>query len=99
MADRWAPGTLEFTGHALNQMFARHIDTGAVRATVEHGETIADYPDDWPWPSRLLLAKVDGRPIHIVLAYNASLDTGYVVTAYEPDPALWQPGFRQRRQT
>ena len=98
MVSEWQPGTLRFTGHALRQMFARRISAAVVRAAVEQGETIADYPGDRPHPSRLLLAYVDDRPIHVVLGYNQAQDTGYVITAYEPDPAIWRPGFKERRQ-
>jgi hypothetical protein len=41
---------LTFTGHALRQMFARGIMAEEVRAAITSGETIADYPDDQPWP-------------------------------------------------
>lgn len=97
MADKWTPDKLIFTGHALRQMFARQIDTAAVRAVVEQGATIADYADDQPYPSRLLLAFVDDRPLHVVLGYNQDQRIGYVVTAYSPDPTQWEPDFKTRR--
>ena len=34
---------------------------------------------------------------NVVFSYDESTDTGYVVTAYIPDPNLWQDGFRIRR--
>ena len=97
MADKWTPATLIYTGHALRQMFERQIDTDAVHHVVEHGQTIAEYPDDRPCPSRLLLAFVNGRPIHVVLGYDEDQDIGYIVTAYVPDPDIWQPDFKRRR--
>ena len=36
--------------------------------------------------------------LHVVVADNAPDDETIVVTVYEPDPALWQPGFRRRRR-
>lgn len=62
------------------------------------GEQIADYPDDSPYPSCLLLGFVRSRPVHVVLAHDTSTDTAVVVTAYEPDARLWSPDFRRRRQ-
>ena len=53
--------TLIFTGHAFTRMFARAISPDEVRAVVDRGETIAEYPDDTPYPSALLLATVGGR--------------------------------------
>lgn len=79
-------------------MFARRITPAEVRSVIEQGETIARYPDDVPYPSRLLLGSVGGRALHVVVADNAVNDETVVVTVYEPDPALWQPGFRRRRR-
>jgi hypothetical protein len=45
----------------------------------------------------LLLGRVGGRPLHVVAAYNAEDDETIVVTVYEPDPALWEDGFKRRR--
>jgi hypothetical protein len=44
-------GALIFTGHAFARMFARAITPAEVRAVVDHGETIAEYPDDKPIPA------------------------------------------------
>jgi len=88
---------LQFSRHAIRQMFARRISTPEVRHAIEHGQAIAHYPDDRPYASRLILAWVEGRPLHIVLAYDDQTRSGYVITAYEPDPDIWTDDFRQRR--
>lgn len=36
--------------------------------------------------------------MHVVAADNRAADETIVVTVYEPDPALWRPGFRRRRK-
>jgi hypothetical protein len=51
-----------------------------------------------PYPSRLLLGFVGGRALHVVVADSADDGETIVVTVYEPDPALWRPGFRRRRR-
>lgn len=79
-------------------MFQRGITTDAVRAVIEKGSVIEAKPDDLPYPSRLILGWLDGRPLHVVVADDAAADVGVVVTVYEPDPTLWQPGFRRRRK-
>jgi hypothetical protein len=39
------------------------------------------------------------HPAHVVvLADNQVEDETIVVTLYEPDVVLWQPGFRKRRR-
>jgi Domain of unknown function (DUF4258) len=79
-------------------MFVRSITATEVRTVVDQGETIARYPNDTPYPSRLLLGFAGVRALHVVVADNADDDETIVVTVYEPDPALWQPGFRRRRR-
>jgi len=78
-------------------MFERAISSEAVRSVIESGEAIADYPDDTPYPSQLLLGFAEERPLHVVYAFHEDNETCYIVTVYEPDPAIWKDGFRQRR--
>jgi hypothetical protein len=59
---------INFSGHAVRQMFARGITRAQVIDVVEHGKITIDYPDDTPYPSALLLGFSDGAPIHAVLA-------------------------------
>lgn len=93
------PAKLTFRVDALRRMFVRTITVVEVRTVIDQGETIERYPRDLPYPSRLLLGFVGGRALHVVLADDADDDQAIVVTVYEPDPALWQPGFRRRRRT
>ena len=64
---------------------------------IENGEVIADYPDDKPYPSTLLLGFAEGRPVYVVVARNEETEDCYVVTVYVPDPTLWEDDFRSRR--
>ena len=78
-------------------MFLRRISKRDVQAVIAYGEVIEENPDNTPFPSYLLLDFVEGQPIHVVFSYDESTDTGYVVTAYIPDPNLWSNNFRTRR--
>jgi isocitrate dehydrogenase kinase/phosphatase len=78
-------------------MFLRRISQSDVQAIVAYGEVIDQRPNDAPFPSYLLLGFVAGRPIHVVFSYDESTDTGYVVTAYIPDPRIWQDDFKTRK--
>jgi len=69
----------------------------AVLAVVAHGETVAAYADDKPHPSRLLLGFVDGKPLHVVVAFDESVGICIVVTAYEPASEQWGVDFRTRK--
>jgi hypothetical protein len=76
-------------------MFERRITEDDVRAVVKGGESIEDYPDDYPYPSRLVLGWRSLRSIHVVVAEHVKENELIVVTAYEPDPALWESGFKR----
>jgi hypothetical protein len=57
-------------------MFERRVARDAVNAVILGGETVADYPDDIPHPSRLPLGFVEGRPLHVVAAWDADSGNG-----------------------
>lgn len=90
---------LVFRAHAIRRMFERGISVGDVRRVLTNGETIERYPDDQPYPSRLVLGWIDRRPLHIVVADNTVANTTIVITVYEPDPARWDATFRKRAQS
>ena len=89
---------LVFRVHAIERMFQYGIDEEDVRRVLENGETIKYYPDDTPYPSRLVLGwRVATRPIHVVAADDTEGGETFVVTVYQPDPELWEPGFRRKK--
>jgi hypothetical protein len=87
-----------FSGHALRRMFERGLSRDAVLETIAHGDEIATYPDDHPYPSCLMLSFVGQAPIHVVVAREPDTRTCFV-TSYRPDPNLWSNDFRTRRQS
>ncbi len=46
--------TLFLSRHAMQRMFARGFSMAAVRAVLSEGIVVEDYPDDKPYPSKLL---------------------------------------------
>ncbi|MCC6615613.1 MAG: DUF4258 domain-containing protein [Anaerolineae bacterium] len=88
---------LTFRVHAIQKMFARGISRDDVRHVVDNGEVIREYPDDRPYASRLILGWCESRPIHVVAADNTDEDETIIITAYEPDPAIWTPDFKRKR--
>ncbi len=86
-----------FSRHAITQMFDRGISIDDIEKIIVQGDVIEDYPDDKPFPSRLMLYKVIDRPIHAVVAENIHEQEIVVVTAYEPNLTLWESDFRKRR--
>lgn len=79
-------------------MAERGISLDDIRQVLESGEVIESYPGDRPYPSRLILGYAGDRPLHVVAAEADDLNRTIIVTVYEPDPALWEPEFRQRRK-
>jgi Domain of unknown function (DUF4258) len=80
-------------------MVERNIPEEAVAEVVSTGKVIESYPDDKPYPSRLLLGWVitgqRPRPIHVVSA--TTRHEIIIITVYEPDPAQWAAGFEKRK--
>ena len=69
--DSWASENLVFRVHAIQRMFQRGISEDMVRRTLETSQTIEEYPDDQPYPSRLVLGWYDTQPLHMVIALNS----------------------------
>ena len=47
--------SLVFRIHAIQRMFERSVTRADVREVLATGEVIEQYPDDTPYPSRLIL--------------------------------------------
>lgn len=86
---------LVYRVHAVQRMAERGIREEDVARVISQGKEIENYPDDLPYPSRLLLGWIERRPLHVVAA-TAEHDI-IVITVYEPDPALWESGFERRK--
>ena len=64
--------------------------------SIKSGEIIEQYPDDYPFPSCLIMGKSGNRVIHVV----ASVEDGllYVITAYIPNPDKWEKDRKTRKE-
>ncbi len=79
-------------------MFTRSISPELVRELVGTGEVVAEYADDTPFPSTLLLGYFGDRPIHVLVGRDSATEICYIITVYEPDPMVWEDDFKRRRQ-
>ena len=91
--------TLRYSRHAIERMFQREISPDIVSDIAGCGRIIAEYPDDKPYPSVLLLGFHDRQPVHVVLSHDEVTGDCHVVTAYRPDPMLWDDAFEKRRES
>jgi len=72
------------------------ISTAEVRQVLIDGVVIEEYRDDPRGPSALLFRRGQaGRAIHVVTAPKE--EYAAVITAYVPDPAIWNDDMKTRR--
>jgi|WetSurSiteA1Bulk_404760.scaffolds.fasta_scaffold186272_2 hypothetical protein len=83
--------------HAVRRMFDREISADDVLSVLLDGKTIESYPNDTPYPSRLMMGFRGQRPLHVVIADNLAEDMQIVITVYEPDSELWENDFTTRK--
>lgn len=87
-----------FSNHAVKQMFQRNISVEEVKYVLQNGITINEYPDDRPYPSKLLFALKNEKPLHIVYSENIIENTIIIITAYEPSLDIWENDFITRKK-
>ena len=94
---RAAARRLLYLPHAVRQMARpeRMITSGEVRAAVELGELVEDYPDDARGHSCLLLGRGGERSVHVGRAPKE--DYLAIITAYIPSADEWEADLRTRR--
>uniref|UniRef100_UPI00403F1034 DUF4258 domain-containing protein n=1 Tax=Selenomonas sp. TAMA-11512 TaxID=3095337 RepID=UPI00403F1034 len=88
---------ISWTTHVATRMIKRSIAPLDVLSVLRDGHIIEHYPEDYPFPSCLVFAIVDGRPIHVVCSIGD--EQLYVITAYQPDAARWDSTFTKRIDT
>jgi len=65
---------------------------------VERVKVIETYPEDEPYPSRLIFGRTFGdRPLHVLCAYTKDEETAIIITAYQPDPKRWIDFERRKK--
>jgi hypothetical protein len=84
--------------HAVMRMINRNILSSDVNEILHSGEVIERYPDDFPFPSKLVFKIVNGRPLHIVLAFSKDQNLGIVITVYEVDIEHFEKDFKTRKK-
>ena len=82
--------------HAFMRLRERGISTDDVIAGIRSGEIIEQYPNDYPFPSCLVLGwMIDSKPIHTVCGVGDG--KLWVITAYIPGTDKWEDDFKTRK--
>ena len=78
-------------------MFQREVSVDDVLRVVRAGEVIAEYPDDEPFPSYLILGFSNNDPLHVVVGRDDASGSCHIITVYSPNPSLWGEDYRTRQ--
>ena len=84
------------TQHAELRRRQRGISVPEIKHAILNGSIIEDYPNDYPFPSCLILGEtMSGSPLHIVCGVGGGIL--YVITAYHPSPDKWETDWKTRK--
>ena len=84
------------TQHCQTCLEKRRIRIDYIEYAIINGEIIAEYPDDYPFPSSLIICiLLNNSPLHVV----CSLGSGflYFITAYYPSLSKFESDYKTRR--
>lgn len=87
--------TIMLTQHLSLRMRERGILYSEVKSAIMTGNIIEQYPDDYPYPSCLVLHD-NVKPLHVVCGVGGGRI--WVITAYHPNPAQWEPDWKTRKE-
>lgn len=88
-----------FKKHALTRMLERGISSDDIKVILENFVIVAEYYDDKPFPSYLVLGFKKNQPLHAVVSYDSGFDVLFIITVYEPSNELWENDFKIRRKS
>lgn len=89
------PDKMIITQHSRKRFAERGISVIDVCTAIENGEIIEQYPNDFPFPSCLILGNRDDKNIHVVASINEGIL--YIITAYIPSNSKWEDDFKTRK--
>jgi hypothetical protein len=78
-------------------MISRNITDEDVKKVVDTGEIIREYPQDKPYPSKLLFKMILDRPIHVVVGRIEGTLACIIITVYVAGDDIWQSDFKTKK--
>ena len=92
LQDYYNDDMILISDHAAMRCKQRGIKIKDIRNAVNNGEIIEQYPDDYPFPSCLILGKTYSNEwLHVVMSDEGSMSR--IITAYYPDKEKWNDVF------
>ena len=89
--------TVFVTEHAAERFRQRGIRISDIRNAVNSGEIIEQYPDDFPFPSCLILGNDrHDNSIHVCMSDEGT--SSRIITAYYPDLNKWNDDLKTRKE-
>lgn len=91
-----ANDNIVMSSHANLQCIERIIDSSDILKVLQHGEIIEAYPNDYPFPSCLMLGFITpDKPMHVCCGLGEGKI--YIITAYYPNPNKWDSDMKTRK--
>lgn len=89
-------GQTVYAKHFVDQCRKRNILIEDAENALLNGEIIEDYPNDYPFPSCLILGfDLSQNSLHIVCAQGGGWL--YMITAYRPSLEKWEADMKTRK--
>lgn len=87
---------LNFSVHSLDRLKERGIFISDVQNALMHGEIIEQYPNDYPFPSCLVIGgSCGGKTMHVCCGIGNNKI--WIITAYFPATDKWESDMRTRK--
>lgn len=87
----------QYSSHVFKRMLERGISRMVITEVLKNGEIINAYPNDKPYPSKLVLKFIENKPIHVVVSQDEE-GKCFIITAYEPNKEIWENDFKSKRK-
>ncbi len=84
------------TRHVFERIQEREVERDDLFSVISTGEIIEQYPNDYPFPSCLILGNdLNDCPLHIVCGLGKN--KVWVITAYIPNLDEWEDDLKTRK--
>ena len=90
-------GQIMYSGYAIRRMFERKIVASEVLSVISSREVIAEYPNNTPYPSSLILGFLKDHPLHVLIGRDKDTNSCYIITTYIPNPAIWNDDYKTKK--